>query len=74
MGWTEISKQQNATHVPEYKISKISQQPNLCKQDIYNTETLGLYVVFQDGVRPGLVISVVGLARQSLDFRLVRDL
>lgn len=28
----------------------------------------------QDGVKPGLVISVVGLARYSLDLRLVSDL
>lgn len=27
-----------------------------------------------DGVRPGLLISVAGLARHSFDFRLARDL
>lgn len=73
MGWTEISKQQNVTHVPEYKISKSPSSQTYVNR-IFTIQKLWAFTVFQDGVRPGLVISVVGLARQSLDFRLVRDL
>lgn len=56
------------------KSQRSSQAAKLMENEYLQSETLGFYVVFQDGVRPGLAISAAGLARQSLDFRLVRDL
>lgn len=41
---------------------------------MHTTQSSSFLCVSHDGVKPGLVISVVGLARYSLDFRLVRDL
>lgn len=67
MEWTEFSNISN--RIPDMsqnniKFQRFSQQSNLRIWNICNIKTSGfLHTIFQDGVRPGLVISVLGLAR-----------